>query len=231
MRVAIGADHAGVQVKEAVKHFLSTLAIPCEDFGTDSADSVDYPDVAELVGRKVAAGIFDFGVLVCGSGIGMGIAANKIPGVRAAPAWDVESARLSRAHNNANVLTIGARLIPSDRVLEIVRTFILTPFDGGRHQRRLDKIARLDEARALLRKDEGGVMTNESGQVAKMHRSLREIDPEVAQAIHDETRRQIGGLELIASENFVSSAVLEAAGSIFTNKYAEGTRPAVLRGV
>jgi len=144
MRIALGADHAGYATKEAVKHLLDDLAIPYEDFGTFSIESVDYPDFAALVAQGVSSGAYDRGILVCGTGIGMAIAANKISGVRAAPAGDLVSARLSREHNGANVLALGARVTPPDLALDIVKTFLDTPFEGGRHQRRLDKIARLE---------------------------------------------------------------------------------------
>jgi ribose 5-phosphate isomerase B len=140
MRIAIGADHAGFGLKETVKRLLVDLGHEVEDVGTDSDASVDYPDFARQVGERVASGTADRGVLVCGTGIGMAMAANKLAGVRAAPVTDLETARLSRAHNDANVLALGARTTPAERALDLVRTFLDTPFDGGRHQRRLDKI-------------------------------------------------------------------------------------------
>ena len=144
MRIAIGADHAGFGLKEEIRKTLSDLGLSVEDFGTKSSDSVDYPDFAERVARLVAAGEFDRGILVCGTGIGMAIAANKIPGIRAATVTDVEMARLSREHNDANVLAIGARILERKRALEIVRAFLETPFAGDRHQRRIDKITDLE---------------------------------------------------------------------------------------
>ncbi len=144
MRIALGADHAGYALKEDIKKTLAEFGLTVEDFGTGSTDSVDYPDFAERVARGVAAGQFDRGILVCGTGIGMAIAANKIPGIRAATVTDVEMARLSREHNDANVLAIGGRLLDKKRALEIVRTFLETPFGGDRHQRRLDKIRGLE---------------------------------------------------------------------------------------
>jgi ribose 5-phosphate isomerase B len=144
MRVALGADHAGYELKERVKKILAERKIPYEDFGTQSNDPVDYPEFAALVAHGVADGRFDRGILVCGTGIGMAIAANKIAGIRAAPVVDIESARLSREHNDANVLALGARVTPGDRAGDIVRTFIETPFAGGRHERRLRKIAELE---------------------------------------------------------------------------------------
>lgn len=144
MRIALGADHAGVQLKQQVRRLLERRGIEYEDFGTQSADSVDYPDFAARVANDVASGRFDYGILVCGSGIGMAIAANKINGIRAVAATDEPSARLSREHNNANVLALGERLTAPDVATRIVETFLDTPFAGGRHQRRLDKIAALE---------------------------------------------------------------------------------------
>jgi ribose 5-phosphate isomerase B len=142
--VALGADHAGFELKEALKRVLDELGVMYQDFGTTSAASVDYPDFAEAVARGVAEQRFDRGILVCGSGIGMSIAANKVAGVRAAVVSEVEAAKLSRQHNDANVVAIGSRLTPADRAAEIVRAFLTTAFDGGRHERRVDKIARIE---------------------------------------------------------------------------------------
>jgi ribose 5-phosphate isomerase B len=131
-------------LKEALKRVLDELGVMYQDFGTTSAASVDYPDFAEAVARGVAEQRFDRGILVCGSGIGMSIAANKVAGVRAAVVSEVEAAKLSRQHNDANVVAIGSRLTPADRAAEIVRAFLTTAFDGGRHERRVDKIARIE---------------------------------------------------------------------------------------
>ena len=146
MKIAIGADHAGYQLKDSLKRLLEELGVPYEDFGTTTGQSVDYPDFAAKVGRGVAAGEFDRGILVCGTGIGMALAANKIAGVRAAPVVDLETARLARSHNDANVLAIGARVTPPERALDLVRLFLKTEFDGGRHERRLQKVAALEQA-------------------------------------------------------------------------------------
>ncbi len=151
MRVAIGADHAGFELKELIKHTLDELRVAYKDVGTYSDDSVDYPDFAAKVGRGVAGGEFDRGILVCGTGIGMALAANKIPGIRAAPVLDLESARLAREHNNANVLAIGARVTPPERALDLVRLFLKTEFEGGRHERRLQKVAALEGALAAAK--------------------------------------------------------------------------------
>jgi ribose 5-phosphate isomerase B len=144
MKVALGADHAGFALKDALKSHLDALGIEHHDFGTSSADSVDYPDFARAVAEGVASGRFDRGILVCGSGIGMSIAANKIAGIRAAVVGDEEVARLCREHNDANVLALGARMTAPDRAQAIVGTFLLTPFEGGRHTRRVEKIHQLE---------------------------------------------------------------------------------------
>lgn len=151
MRIGLGADHAGVALKDRIKRALGDRGVDYEDLGTDSDQRVDYPDYARQVGEGVASGVFDRGILCCGSGIGMAIAANKISGVRAAPVSDVETARLSREHNDANVLALAARTLDADAALAIVDAFLTTSFAGGRHQRRLDKIAALErqEAQAL----------------------------------------------------------------------------------
>lgn len=145
MKVALGADHAGYEEKERLKPVLKELGIEFEDFGAVSTDSVDYPDFAAKVARKVADGEFDQGLLVCGSGTGMAIAANKVHGVRAAVAWNEETARLAREHNDANVLSVGARTTPESEIPKIVRAWFETKFAGGRHQRRVEKIRELEE--------------------------------------------------------------------------------------
>ena len=144
MRIAIGADHAGVALKEHVIQELKARGVAYEDFGTLTTESVDYPDFAAEVGRRVASGEFDRGILTCGSGIGMAIAANKIHGIRAASIQDEESARLSREHNDINVLALGERNTDPNTARRIVDIFLDTPFGGGRHQRRVDKINALD---------------------------------------------------------------------------------------
>ena len=144
MRIALGADHAGVHLKQAIRQLLDERGIAYTDFGTNSAESVDYPDFAAAVADDVAHHRSDFGILLCGSGIGMAIAANKFAGIRAAAVVDEESARLSREHNDANVLALGERLTPVDRARQIVSAFLDTPFAGGRHQRRVEKISALE---------------------------------------------------------------------------------------
>jgi len=148
MRIALGADHAGVALKSQIKELLDERGIEYTDFGTNSTDPVDYPDYASTVSREVASGRFDRGILFCGSGTGMAIAANKIPGIRAASILEERSAQLSREHNDANVLSLGERLTAPDLARRIVNIFLDTPFEGGRHQRRIDKIAELDRDHA-----------------------------------------------------------------------------------
>jgi ribose 5-phosphate isomerase B len=145
MRIALGADHAGVSLKDDVKRLLDGRGIPYTDFGTESTESVDYPDYAAKVAHAVVEGGYDRGILVCGTGIGMAIAANKVRGIRAAPVVDEESARLMREHNNANVLALGARVTAADTARLLVNVFLDTPFAGGRHERRIDKISALDK--------------------------------------------------------------------------------------
>jgi ribose 5-phosphate isomerase B len=140
MKIAIGADHAGYQLKDSLKKQLDELGVAYEDFGTSTAQSVDYPDFARAVAEGVAAGKFDRGLLVCGTGVGMAIAANKIAGVRAASIVDTDTARLAREHNDLNVLTLGARILPESRARDIVKIFLQTPFEGGRHATRVGKI-------------------------------------------------------------------------------------------
>ena len=147
MRVALGADHAGVILKDAIRSLLESRGIDVRDLGTTDQLSVDYPDFAASVGREVASGSADRGILVCGTGLGMAIAANKIDGVRATPVADLDGARLAREHNDANVLALGARTTTPETALQIVSTFLDTPFAGGRHQRRLEKIAALEDGR------------------------------------------------------------------------------------
>jgi ribose 5-phosphate isomerase B len=144
-RLAIGADHAGFATKELIKKYLTEAGYNVDDVGTRSEESVDYPDFAREVAERVAAGKSDLGVLVCGTGIGMSMAANKVPGIRAAVAHDVMTAHLAREHNDANVLTLGGRVVDGQTALAIVREFLNTEFAGGRHQRRVNKISELDK--------------------------------------------------------------------------------------
>ena len=145
MTVALGADHAGFELKDLLKGLLDDLGVTYEDFGTSGGASVDYPDFARPVADGVSSGRFERGILVCGSGIGMAIAANKVAGVRAAAIGDTESARLAREHNDVNVLALGARLTSESRAREIVKVFLETPFAGGRHAARVEKIRALEK--------------------------------------------------------------------------------------
>ena len=144
-KIVIGSDHAGFEEKKRAASELEALGVEVDDKGTFSDESVDYPDYAAAVGRAVASGEADQGVLICGSGIGVAIAANKIHGVRAAVCWNEETARLAREHNDANVLCIGARFLGPDEAARIIRTFLETDFAGGRHARRVEKLKELDE--------------------------------------------------------------------------------------
>jgi ribose 5-phosphate isomerase B len=146
-RIAIGADHAGFEMKNLVHRFLESAGYSVDDLGTFSDASVDYPDFAIAVAERVAEGRAALGILVCGTGIGMAIAANKIAGIRAAVVHDVNTARMAREHNNANVLTFGARVLTQEQAVEIVTEFLAASFAGGRHERRIQKIAELDHAR------------------------------------------------------------------------------------
>ena len=143
--VALGADHAGLELKEALKAWLIQGGHQVLDFGTHSPESVDYPDYALQVGEAVAAGKAERGLLVCGTGIGMAMAANKVAGVRAAFCPDLFSARLSREHNDANVLTLGGRLMGRELAIEILQLWLATSFSGGRHQRRIGKISQIEQ--------------------------------------------------------------------------------------
>lgn len=141
----IGSDHGGLELKEAVKGFLSARGIEVRDLGTLGADSVDYPDFGEKVARAVARGEAEKGILICGTGIGMSIVANKFPGVRAALVTDEFTARMSKEHNNANILVMGGRVLTPEESCRMVTVWLDAVFEGGRHQRRLDKIVQIEE--------------------------------------------------------------------------------------
>jgi ribose 5-phosphate isomerase B len=143
-RIVIGSDHAGFPVKETIRKYLEAAGYAVDDQGTSSEESVDYPDYGKAVGERVASRQADLGIAVCGSGIGISIAANKVPGIRAALAHDVMTARLAREHNDANILALGGRVVTGATAVEMVRTFLTTVYLGGRHQRRLDKIAQME---------------------------------------------------------------------------------------
>ena len=140
MKIAIGSDHAGYQYKEKIKAFLTSLGHQVEDFGTFNDESCDYPDFIFPVARAVASGSSDKGIVLGGSGNGEAIAANKITGIRCAVCWNALSAEMARRHNDANVLSIGERMIAEDELDSIIQIWLNTPFEGGRHQRRIQKI-------------------------------------------------------------------------------------------
>lgn len=143
--IVIASDHGGLELKDALVAYLSDLGIKVRDLGTMNNDSVDYPDYAAQAAQALSAGEVDRGVLICGTGIGMSIAANKFPGVRAALVHDEFTARMAKEHNDANILVMGGRILAVDAARKLVQVWLETPFEGGRHQRRLDKIASLEE--------------------------------------------------------------------------------------
>ncbi len=145
LKIALACDHAGVELKECVKEYLQEKGLPFHDFGTFDDKPVDYPDLAHRAAEAVRKGLYERAILICGTGIGVAIAANKLKGIRAAQCHDSYSARCSRAHNDANVLTLGARVVGSGLALEIVAVFLETPFQGGRHLKRVSKIQALEE--------------------------------------------------------------------------------------
>ena len=204
MKIAIGSDHGGFELKERVKKFLAAKGLQVEDVGCYNTDSVDYPDYACEVARRVSEGSVDQGFLACTTGIGMCIAANKYPRVRAALCVNPRMAKMARCHNNANVLVMGGGIVAREEVDAILEEWLKNEFEAGtRHERRVNKIKACD--------------TSVTDPVA-----VYESDPEIYSALRNEMRRQRENLELIASENYVSRAVREAQGSVMTNKYAEG---------
>ena len=142
--IAIAADHGGYKIKEAVKRFLDSEKIVYRDFGTFNEDSVDYPPIAAKVAHCVADGSAEKGILCCGTGIGMSIAANKVKGIRAAVCTNSYCAEITRRHNNSNILCLGGRVISEEEAVEFTRLFLNTEFDGGRHQRRIDEISAIE---------------------------------------------------------------------------------------
>lgn len=144
MKIAIGTDHAGYDFKEAVQAFLKSEGHDVQDLGTYNKESCDYPDYAERVSKYVVQGSAQFGILVCGSGIGMSIAANKVHGVRAALCHDLYTARMGRSHNDANIMVLPSRLIAITIAEEMIQLFLKTPFEGGRHAGRVDKIMKME---------------------------------------------------------------------------------------
>lgn len=145
MKIAIGCDHGGYQLKQDIAAYLEKKGYTYQDFGTHNTESCDYPDIALLVAQAVAGGEFDRGILICGTGIGIGIAANKVKGIRAALCHDTFSAHACREHNNANILTMGQRVVGPGLALDIVDIWLHTEFEGGRHQTRVEKIQKIEE--------------------------------------------------------------------------------------
>ena len=206
MKMVIGADHGGIALKKKFIEVLESKGIEVEDIGAFTTESVDYPDYAAVVAEKVSNGDAEQGILICNTGIGMSIVANKFPRVRAAVCVTPDMARLTRIHNYSNVLCVGGDCgIPEKVSLEILAAWLENkPELGGRHERRVNKIK---EYSKLADTDD---------------RALYDSDPEVYKIIKSENVRQKNNIELIASENIVSQAVREAQGSRLTNKYAEG---------
>jgi glycine hydroxymethyltransferase len=199
--VAIGSDHGGFELKQVLKNHLDEQGIEVNDLGPATTEAADYPDYAQSVAKNVADGKTDLGILICTTGVGMSIAANKVPGIRAALVFSEEMAKLARQHNDANVLCIGGKITPAEQAKKIVDAFLAAQFEGGRHERRVNKME-----------------TSQTPNELK----LKMVDPEISDAIFLEKQRQQENIELIASENFTSCAVMEAQGSVLTNKYAEG---------
>lgn len=197
---AVGSDHAGFELKLELLGELRRLGLSYEDVGTHSRESTDYPDYAHEVSHRVASGQASLGLLCCSTGIGMSMAANKVEGIRAALVTSEEMARLTRQHNDANVLCLGARNNSAAECVKILHAFMEARFEGGRHERRILKIEDMPDT----------------------HTSLESTDPSIAQIVQKERQRQQEHIELIASENFTSPAVMAAQGSVLTNKYAEG---------
>jgi RpiB/LacA/LacB family sugar-phosphate isomerase len=198
---AIGSDHGGLDLKEALKKHLESAKVSYVDLGTHTKDSTDYPDYAQAVGEMVAEGKAEFGLLVCTTGIGMCITANKISGIRAALVADKDTAAITRQHNDSNVLCLAGKTTLVEDARKIVDAFLGAKFEGGRHERRVNKMEPRNKPTEL---------------------KLKHVDPEIAEIIEHERVRQQENIELIASENFTSPAVMEAQGSVLTNKYAEG---------
>ena len=204
--VALAADHAGWELKDRLAEHLRSGGYEVVDLGTDGPESVDYPDFGRAVGEAVAARRADLGVAVCGSGIGIAMAAGKVAGVRAATAHDETSARLAREHNDANVLCLGARLIDADTAAGALDAYLAASYEGGRHEPRVRKL-------------DG----NSRGPAHPRSASWAPLgDPDIDATLEAELERQMTTVQLIASENFASPAVMAATGSVLTNKYSEG---------
>ncbi|GBD04330.1 Serine hydroxymethyltransferase [bacterium HR19] len=209
MKVAIGSDHAGFFLKEKIKEFLKSKGIEFEDRGVDSGDGkVDYPDFARSVAEEVSSHRADLGILICGTGIGMSITANKFPGVRAALVFNEFSARMAKAHNDANIIVFPGRIISPDYAIELLKVFMESSFEGGRHLRRIEKIKEIEEELIF--------------SLSHIFGMIRKFDPDVFYAIRNEIEKQENTLNLIASENLTSLRVLLSLFNPMNNKYAEG---------
>ncbi|MDD2237365.1 MAG: ribose 5-phosphate isomerase B [Kiritimatiellae bacterium] len=204
VKIAIGSDHGGFELKTHLLRFLDEKGLEVLDQGCSGTDAVDYPDYAGAVALKITEGRVDMGIVICTTGIGVSIVANKYPRVRAALCTTAKMAQLARAHNNANVLALGASLTTPEEAEAILNAWLDTDFEsGGRHERRVSKI------QACMNQNDDPI-------------AIYDTDPEIYNALRGETKRQRENLELIASENYTSRAVRDATGSIMTNKYAEG---------
>ncbi len=204
MKIAVGADHGGYALKEAIKHALKQRGITVEDVGCYGTDAVDYTDYARTVAVMVSEGLADQGVLVCRTGLGMTMAANRYAPVRAALCLNPRMAVAARSHNNANILVLGADLESPVRAEDILRSWLETPFTGEeRHLRRVEKVSSM-------------------GGTALEMATVADVDREIYEALKHEEQRELSTIDLIASENYASRAVREAQGSLMTNKYAEG---------
>jgi glycine hydroxymethyltransferase len=219
MRVALGSDHAGYSLKKRIAESLRDRGVELADCGAFSEERVDYPDYAADVANRVANGDVDAGVLVCWTGIGMSIAANKVDGIRAALCRDAQCAELSRQHNDANILVLSCLQTSPEEAVEILDTWLDTPFSNDeRHVRRIEKLSEIQHGRGAE-----AVSVAEGPRASDcMTADLAKADPEVFEAIESEERRQHDKVVLIASENYASLAVRQAQGSALTNKYAEG---------
>lgn len=205
MKIGIGSDHGGYDLKQTIKDLLAARPdLDVTDYGTYGPESVDYPDFAIEVARRVSEGSLDQGILICTTGVGMSMTANKFPRVRAAQVFTTAMARMAREHNNANVLALGAEVTSAAEIPGILEAWFAAEFEPGtRHDRRVEKV-------------------NACAMRVTEPEAIHETNSEIYAAIQGEVKRQRQNIELIASENYVSRAVREAQGSILTNKYAEG---------
>lgn len=206
MLVVIGSDHAGFELKEKIKKYLDEIGVPYEDKGVFSPDSADYPDIASAVAKEISSKKADFGILICGTGIGMSMVANKFPGVRAALVFNEYTARMAKQHNDANLIAFPGRIFSFEYVRELIKTFVESSFSGEeRHKRRIEKISEIEK------------------EILFPYFSyLEKFDSEIFSAILKEVEKQEYTLNLIASENMVSLRVLVALFNPMNNKYAEG---------